>query len=94
LSLDRWRGAKTDLIGQALKAIDGSAWKNGSVKSFAGKTRDELRNDQVFHTRAEAEVLIEQWRRHYNMQRPHSALGDHPPAPEVLLPTPPWLEPG
>jgi putative transposase len=28
-----------------------------------------------FRTRAEATVLIEQWRRHYNEVRPHSSLG-------------------
>jgi putative transposase len=28
-----------------------------------------------FRTRAEATVLIEEWRRHYNEVRPHSSLG-------------------
>ena len=32
----------------------------------------------------EARVLIEQWRRHYNGVRPHSALGYRPPAPETI----------
>lgn len=27
------------------------------------------------------------WRRHDRIARPHSALADHPPAPETLLPT-------
>jgi hypothetical protein len=34
---------------------------------------------------AEAEVLIEQWRREYNQVRPHSSLGYQPPAPEAIL---------
>ena len=68
----------------------GSPWENGYVESFNGKLRDELLNAEVFHTLAEAKVLIEQWRRHYNTQRPHSALGYRPPAPEVLLPMVPW----
>ena len=34
---------------------------------------------------AEAKVLIEQWRVHYNTVRPHSALDYRPPAPEVGL---------
>jgi putative transposase len=29
--------------------------------------------------------VIESWRRHYNSNRPHSALGYRPPAPEVVL---------
>ncbi|MDP6735786.1 MAG: integrase core domain-containing protein, partial [Nitrospinaceae bacterium] len=27
----------------------------------------------------------EQWRRHYNTVRPHSALGYRPPAPETIV---------
>ncbi len=68
----------------------GSPWENGYVESFNGKMRDELLNMEVFNTIAEAKVLIEQWRRHYNTVRPHSSLRYRPPAPEVLLtPTPP-----
>jgi transposase InsO family protein len=48
------------------------------------RLRDELLNGEVFHTVAEARVQIEHWRRHYNVQRPHSSLGYCPPAPEVM----------
>jgi transposase InsO family protein len=68
----------------------GSPWENGYVESFNGKLRDELLNAEVFHTLAEAKILLEQWRRHYNTQRPHSSLGYRPPAPEVFLPVLPW----
>jgi transposase InsO family protein len=64
----------------------GSPWENGYIESFNGKLRDELLAGEVFNTVAEARVLIEQWRRHYNTVRPHSALGYRPPAPEVTLP--------
>ncbi len=68
----------------------GSPWENGYGESFNGKLRDELLNTEVFNTLAEAKVLIEQWRRHYNTVRPHSSLHHRPPAPEVTLaPTPP-----
>ena len=79
-------GAKTAYI------EPGSPWENGYVESFNGKLRDELLNAEVFNTLAEARVLIEQWRRHYNTVRPHSSLGYRPPAPEVVmsgLPLPP-----
>ncbi|MEM7399974.1 MAG: integrase core domain-containing protein, partial [Pseudomonadota bacterium] len=33
------------------------------------------------------QILIEQWRIHYNTVRPHSALRCRPPAPESILPT-------
>lgn len=63
----------------------GSPWENGYVGAFNGKLRDELLNAEVFNTLAEAKVLLERWRQHYNTVRPHSALGYQPPAPEVLL---------
>jgi transposase InsO family protein len=62
----------------------GSPWENGYVESFIGKLRDELLNREIFYTLKEATILIEQWRRHYNGVRPHSALGYRPPAPETL----------
>lgn len=55
------------------------------MESFNGKLRDELLNAEVFNTLAEAKVLIEGWRKHYNTVRPHSSLRYRPPAPEVLL---------
>jgi putative transposase len=79
-------GAKTAYI------EPGSPWENGYVESFNGKLRDELLNAEVFNTLAEAKVLIEQWRVHYNTARPHSSLGYRPPAPEVVMlgmPVPP-----
>jgi transposase InsO family protein len=67
----------------------GSPWENGYVESFNGKLRDELLAAEVFNTLAEAKVLIERWRKHYNTVRPHSALGYRPPAPEVVVPRAP-----
>ena len=64
----------------------GSPWENGYVESFNGKLRDELLDAEAFNTLAEAKVLIERWRRHYNTARPHSSLGYRPPAPEVVMP--------
>jgi transposase InsO family protein len=60
----------------------GSPWENGYCESFNGKLRNELLNGEIFYTLREAQVLIEQWRNHYNWVRPHSALGYRPPAPE------------
>ena len=48
---------------------------NAYVESFNGKFRDELLLCEIFNTLAEAKVLIEQWRVHYNTARPHSSLG-------------------
>jgi putative transposase len=68
----------------------GSPWENGYCESFNARLRDELLDGEVFYSLAEAKIVIEGWRRHYNTSRPHSALGYRPPAPEVVLwPAPP-----
>ncbi|BBU54860.1 insertion element protein [Mameliella alba] len=64
----------------------GSPWENGYCESFNARFRDELLNGEIFYSLREAQILIEQWRRHYNTKRPHSALGYRPPAPETILP--------
>jgi transposase InsO family protein len=53
--------------------------------SFYGKPRNELLNGEILYTLRGAQVLIENWRQHYNRIRPHSALGYRPPAPETTL---------
>ncbi|MCZ6577647.1 MAG: transposase, partial [Gammaproteobacteria bacterium] len=58
---------------------------NGYNESFNGKLRDELLNREIFFTLKEAEVLIEQWRVHYNTVRPHSSLGYRAPAPQTVV---------
>jgi transposase InsO family protein len=75
---------------QTLFIEPGSPWENGYVESFNGKLRDELLNGELFYTLREAQILIERWRRHYNIVRPHRALGQRPPAPEAIIP---WQPP-
>ena len=53
----------------------GKPWQNGLNESFNDKFRDECLSLEWFRSRAEAKVLIEIWRRHYNEVRPHSSLG-------------------
>ena len=73
-------GAKT------LYIEPGSPWENGYNESFNGKLRDELLNGEIFYSLKEAQVVIEQWRNHYNTVRPHSSLGYRPPAPQTINP--------
>lgn len=58
----------------------GHPWENGVVESFNGKLRDECLNQEVFWGEAHAQVIVERWRRRYNEERPHSALGYRTPA--------------
>lgn len=64
----------------------GSPWENGYIESFNGKLRYELLGGEIFDTILEARVVIETWRRQYNTVRPHSSLGNRPPAPEAYKP--------
>ena len=41
---------------------------------------------EIFYTMREAQIIIESWRRHFNMVRPHGSIGYRPPAPEVFVP--------
>ncbi len=77
--LDCSCGAKTAYI------EPGSPWENGYCESFNARFRDELLNGEIFYSLREAQIIIEQWRRHYNTVRPHSALGYRPPAPESIV---------
>lgn len=72
-------GAKTAFI------EPGSPWENGYCESFNSKLRDELLNGELFYSLAEARIVIEGWRQHYNTQRPHSSLGYRPPAPAAVV---------
>jgi len=54
------------------------AWKeSGKVYGYR-KLHDDLCD--------QGDIIIEQWRKHYNTRRPHSALGYRPPAPETTTP--------
>ncbi|MCO6389408.1 IS3 family transposase [Aliihoeflea sp. 40Bstr573] len=73
-------GAKTAYI------APGSPWENGYIESFNARLRDELLDGEIFYTLAEARIIVESWRRHFNTVRPHGSLGYKPPAPEVFIP--------
>jgi transposase InsO family protein len=97
-SIGQWTGVRGDqrsrLARQSCKTLyiePCSPWENGYCESLNSKLRDELLNGEIFTTLREAEVLIENWRRHYNAVRPHSSLGYRPPAPEAILPPAPGL---
>jgi len=49
-------------------------WQNGTDESFNGKLRDECLSVEWFRLRREAKVIIDAWREHYNLVRPHSSL--------------------
>jgi len=58
----------------------GCPWQNGKEERFNGTVRDECLNMQLFASVGEARVHLQAFRRHYNEERPHSALGYQIPA--------------
>ena len=66
------------IVGQGIGTAliePGKPWQNGVTESFNGKFRDECLSLEWFRSRAEAKIIIESWRQHYNAVRPHSSLG-------------------
>ena len=58
----------------------GSPWENAYSETFISRFGDELLKREVFANLLEAKVLVEEYRNHYNRERPHSALGYRTPA--------------
>ena len=54
--------------------------QNAYVESFNGRFRDECLNEHWFTGLAHAQVVIEQWRREYNEERPKRGLGGLTPS--------------
>lgn len=75
-TLDQWahqHGVRLEFI------QPGKPVQNAFVESFNGKFRDECLSEQWFLSVWDARQAIETWRREYNEQRPHSALGQQTP---------------
>ena len=53
----------------------GSPWQNGYIESFHSRFRDECLSREMLLNLREARVVIEDWRQHYNTERPHSRMG-------------------
>lgn len=58
----------------------GKPQQNAFIESFNGKLRDELLNETLFSSLAQARILLAAWRQDYNTARPHSRLGWLTPA--------------
>ena len=53
----------------------GKPMQNAFIESFNGRLRDELLNETLFTSLAQARVALGCWRADYNNTRPHSQLG-------------------
>ena len=64
---------------ETIRIEPGAPWQNPFAETFHARLRDELLNQEIFQTLKEADVIINQWRRYYNTERPHGALGMRTP---------------
>jgi putative transposase len=58
----------------------GKPVQNAFVESFNGRLRDEFLPETLFTSLMQARQALEEWRRDYNMVRPHSSIGWLAPA--------------
>ncbi len=63
----------------------GKPTDNAFIEAFNGRLRAECLNAHWFLTLADAQEKLEDWRRYYNEDRPHGAIGNKPP---ILLQNP------
>ncbi len=57
----------------------GKPTDNAFIESFNGRFRQQCLNENWFLSLEDAEEKVESWRKHYNGERPHSALGNLSP---------------
>lgn len=75
-ALDEWayrQGVKLDF------SRPGKPTDNAYIESFNGRLRQECLDQNWFEKIEEARSKIEEWRKDYNENRPHSALGQQTP---------------
>ncbi|MBS1164781.1 MAG: family transposase [Proteobacteria bacterium] len=52
----------------------GKPMQNGFIESFNGRLRDELLNETLFSSLAQARAALANWRADYNTSRPHTQI--------------------
>ena len=81
-ALERWG---LDHSVELLFIQPGKPTQNAFIESFNSRVRDELLNPNRFRTIFDATDTSETWRRTYNAEHPHSALGDRTPEEFLAL---------
>ena len=65
----------------------GKPTDNAFIESFNGRFRQECLNENLFLSLEDAQEKVGAWRRYYNGERPHSALGNLSPREFAALAT-------
>ena len=66
----------------------GKPQQNAFIESFNGRLRDELLNETLFTSLSHVREALANWMEDYNTVRPHSALGNLPPAAYAKISAP------
>jgi putative transposase len=74
-----WNHAKFDF------SRPGKPTDNAYIESFNARFRLECLNEHWFMSLEDAREKMEEWRRDYNQNRPHSSLGNVPPEEYAIL---------
>jgi len=80
--LDQWaylNGVELDF------SRPGKPTDNALIESFNGRFREECLNESWFLSLEDARERVEEWRSHYNQERPHGALDNLAPAEFVAV---------
>lgn len=79
----------SEKTGVRLRFIEpGKPVQNAFVESFNSRFRDECLNQHWFLSLHHARQVIAAWRKHYNTERPHSALGYRSPLEAMKITAP------
>jgi putative transposase len=66
----------------------GKPQQNAFAESFIGRLRDECLNETLFSSLSHARAMLAEWKDDYNIVRPHSGVGNLPPATYAKLSAP------
>ena len=58
----------------------GDAYDNAMAESFVDSFKTELIRDRVWRSNTQLELAIVEWVAWFNTRRPHSSIGNRPPA--------------
>ncbi|GGH36521.1 Transposase [Cribrihabitans marinus] len=77
-----WKKMYAGLMPSELKRLSrpGKPTDNAFIEAFNGRFRAECLNSHWFMSLEDAAEELEAWRRDYNEERPHSAIGNNAPA--------------
>jgi putative transposase len=81
-ALDQWaylNGVQLDF------SRPGKPTDNGLIEAFNGRLRQECLNESWFLSLEDAREKVETWRKQYNIDRPHGALGNMAPLEYALV---------